>query len=72
MSVTQDENATSPLTLMGRRYELAVRKGVVRAAIEHKRAGVAMVTSVNGEVVLIAPEDIVIDYEILNAPYPEA
>ncbi len=40
-----------------------IRKGARAAKIDHKRNGVPIVTSVDGKVVIIQPEDIVIPDE---------
>jgi len=59
------------MNLWVRRCDLAVKKAAQDAALRHKQAGVPLVRGDRGEIKLIQPADIVVDYDILNAPYPE-
>ena len=71
-ALAKDSAQDQELSLWARRSLLAVQKGVESAAIRHKQAGVPMVVSdENGEMRHIPADEIVVDYDILNAPYPE-
>lgn len=70
-ALARDSARQQDISLWARRATLAVQKSAQDAAIRHKQSGVPMVVSENGNIKLIQPEDIVIDYDILNAPYPE-
>lgn len=71
MAVVPQQHQQRDMRLWLRRCELAVQKGVAEAAMRHKQAGVPMVIAEHGAVKLVQPEDIVVNYDILNAPYPE-
>ena len=45
-----------------RRLEIGVRRGVSKALAEHKRLGIPIVISKDGEIVKIQPEDIVVPH----------
>ena len=70
-ALARDSARQQDLSLWARQATLAVQKAAEDAAIRHKQAGVPMVVSESGNIKLIQPEDIIINYDILNAPYPE-
>jgi len=47
---------------INRRFEIGVRRGVSKALAEHKRLGIPIVVSKDGEIVKIQPEDIVVPH----------
>jgi hypothetical protein len=60
--VKEDSSTPKPITVIqGKPIENALRRAVRHALLEHKRAGNPIATWINGQVILIPPDQIKVE-----------